>query len=275
LLAACGDASRPFMGAPGVMASRLARPPPMRVAVVPPSNLQLPAVASNLYAEAVANALQSQEVPAVVAIPRPGDWRLDLGAVRSGTNITPAFSLASPSGPAQGAERMRPIPWDTWRLGRPQMLRDVAAEAAPRIVRLLAGVDAARRHTAPANLNNRPRRVAVTEVTGAPGDGDQALLRLMRTKLAQLGPVVQESPVDADFIVKARVQDRPVNASTRKVKISWQVLNGRGEEIGRLEQQNDVPKGMLDRYWGDVAVVVTDEAAVAVRDVILNETGQR
>ena len=40
-------------------------------------------------------------------------------------------------------------------------------------------------------------------------------------------------------------------------------------------QLNEVPPGTLDRYWGDVAVVVADEAAGGVRDVVQNVSGTR
>lgn len=247
----------------------------MRIVVVPSSETLLSPIANQVYAEAVSAALQNQEIPAVAGAPRPGDWRLALRTVRQGAMVTPVFGLLSPAGREQGAEHVRAVPLEAWRRGQPAMLRDVAKEAAPRVTRLLAAVDAARRQTAPTSLDNRPRRVAVVEVTGAPGDGDVSLLRLMRAKLAQLGPVVQESAAEADFVVKARVTYRPVNARTQHIRIVWLIQNARGEEVGRIEQQNDVPKGTLDRYWGDVAVVVTDEAAVALRDVIMNQAGQR
>jgi hypothetical protein len=48
-----------------------------------------------------------------------------------------------------------------------------------------------------------------------------------------------------------------------------------GHELGRIVQLNDVAPGSLDRYWGDVALVVAQEAAGGVRDVILNQLGTR
>ena len=40
-------------------------------------------------------------------------------------------------------------------------------------------------------------------------------------------------------------------------------------------QLNEVPARSLDRFWGDVAVVVATEAAGGVRDVIINAGGGR
>jgi len=136
-------------------------------------------------------------------------------------------------------------------------------------------VEAARRQSSPASLTNRPQRAAVLEVTGAPGDGNVVLARLLRDKLSELGQVVQESPTGVDFTIKATVAETPVNAKTRRIEIVWLVYNARNEEIGKVVQANDIPAGALDRYWGDVAVIVTDEAAAAIRDMISNQSGRR
>ena len=40
-------------------------------------------------------------------------------------------------------------------------------------------------------------------------------------------------------------------------------------------QLNEVPPGTLDKFWGDVALVVAQEAAGGVKDVILNQAGAR
>ena len=132
-----------------------------------------------------------------------------------------------------------------------------------------------RRQSDPRSLANRPERAAVTEVTGAPGDGNIMLLRLMRDKLSARGQVVQESTVGVDFTIKAVVNETPINARTRRIEIVWLVHNARNEEVGKIVQANDIPAGTLDRHWGDVAVVVTEEAAIAIRDMISTQTNRR
>lgn len=270
LLAGCVDLPRPFQGAPGATAMRLAQPPPARIAVIPGAAADLAP-----YALAVAAALQDQEVPAVADAARPGDWRLQLSTEQRGGTIILTFSLIDPTGKEQGQEQAAPIPSDAWKPDRPDTLKRVATEAAPRIVTLLARVEAARRQSDPRSLTNRPRRMAVTEVTGAPGDGDIVLARLMRDKLSERGQVIQESTIGVDFIVKAVISDTPVNPKTRRIEIIWRVTNARNEELGKIVQTNDVPAGTLDRYWGDVAVIVTEEAATAIRDMILTQTSGR
>lgn len=275
LLAACGDLPRPYQGAPGATAMRLAQPPAARIAVPPSYSTYLPNVASRPFSLAVATALQEQELPAVAEYARSGDWRLDLRIEQRGGMAIPTFTLVDPGGKEQGTEQASPVPFDTWKQGQSATLKQAAADAAPRITALLQKVEAARRQSDPNSLYNRPARVAVTAVTGAPGDGNTALSRLLRDKLGKLGQVVQESTVGVDFTVTAKVDDIAVNPKTRRIEIYWLVSNARNEEVGKIVQLNEIPAGTLDRYWGDVAVAVTDEAAGAIRDVILTQSGRR
>ncbi len=260
---------RPFQGAPGATAMRLAQPPPARIAVMAEQG------ENGGYARAVTTALQEQEMPAVAEAARPGDWRLRLGTTVNGEATIPTFTLIDPAGKEQGSEQARPIASDAWRQGRPDTFKRSAAEAAPRIATLLARVEAVRRQSDPRSLANRPGRAAVTEVTGAPGDGNAVLLRLMRDKLSERGQMVQESIVGVDFTIQAVVTETPVNAKTRRIEIVWRIHNTRKEEIGKILQANDIPAGTLDRHWGDVAVVVTEEAATAIRDMISNQANRR
>jgi hypothetical protein len=51
------------------------------------------------------------------------------------------------------------------------------------------------------------------------------------------------------------------------------VKTGSGDERGRVIQLNEIPAGTLDKYWGDVAVVVAAEASNGVNNVILRQAG--
>ena len=274
-LTGCGDLPRPFQGAPGATAVRLAQPPAARIAIPPPANAALPAAAARPFAAAVAAAAQEQELPAVAEAPRTGDWQLDLRADSNGGMVTPVFTLLDPTGKEQGSEQASPVPLDLWRQAGAETLKKTAAEIAPKLAKLLARVEAVRRQNDPNSLFNRPARVAITEVTGAPGDGNVALARLMREKLGKYGILVQDSTAGVDFTVWAKVNNQAASPTLRRIEIFWLVYNGRGDEIGKIVQLNEVPNGTLDHYWGDVAVVVTDEASSAIRDVILTQSGRR
>jgi hypothetical protein len=260
LLSACGD---------------LPRPPPARLAVPVPDSTQLPGPANKSYAQAVAAALHGQEIPAVAEAAKSGDWRLALTAEQRADTVVPIFTIIDNKGEPKGTEQGDAIPTAIWQQAAPGTMMLTAAEVAPRLAALLARIEALRRQSDPTSLYNRPARVMVATVTGAPGDGNQALSRLLRDKLAALGPLVQESPIGADFTVQCKVDDVPAGPQTRHIEIVWMVFNARNEDVGQIMQLKEVPTGTLDRDWGDLAVVVTNEAAAAIRDVILTQSGRR
>ncbi len=275
-LAGCGDLPQPFLGRPGATAERLSQPPPSRLAVPAPAQSLLPDAGADAWAGAVAEALLAEEIPAVAGgARRRSDWTLALSAEVHGAEVVPSYAVQSPSGEQQGFAEGAPVAIADWAGGNPAVLKAAAAQAAPGIVSLLGRIEAARRQSDPNSLLNRPARVYFTGVTGAPGDGNSSLPAQMRTKLAAMGLVIQDAANGADFTLAGQVQTAPGAKGTLRIELQWIVSDGKGAERGRIVQLNEVPPGTLDRYWGDVAVVVADEAAGGVRDVVLNSTGAR
>jgi len=275
VLAGCGDLPRPFMGAPGATAQRLAQPPPARLAVAAPGDALLDDSAAQALAKALAEALVNEEVPAVSAPARQGDWTLRVAAEARGPMVVPNFTVANPAGEAQGSSEGKPVAASAWAAGNPPTLIGVATDAAPEIAALLTRIEAARRQSDPRSLYNRPAKIWVMDVTGAPGDGNFTLTRLMREQLPQLGEIVQDNPRGVDFTVSGKVVVAEASASTQRVEIQWTVTDAAGTERGRVVQLNEVPKGTLDHYWGEVAMVVVNEASGGVRDVVLEQSGRK
>ncbi len=275
LLAGCGSFPRPFQGNPGATARRLAQPPPARLVVAaPPAALLGDAQAIGLAAD-LATALQQAEVPAVASVDpegkvRPGDWRLAITARLHAADVIPSFVVQNPKGEEQGRLDGAPVPAKAWQDGDPATLSGVAGQAAPAIASLLTAIEAKRQQADPSSLVNRPARVFVPEVTGALGDGNAMLSAQLRRKLPLLGDTVQPTGGGADFTVVGLVKLGPVEGGQQRVEISWTVLDATGAECGKVTQLNQVPAGTLDHYWGDVAVVVTDQAAGGVHEVISN-----
>lgn len=272
-LSACGDLPQPFLGRPGANATRLARPPPSRLTVVPSGNSLLANTEAEKWAASVAKALQDQEVPAASrTASRAREWTLALSAELREGNVTPVYEVKDPAGVSQGLSEGAPIPPALWSAAAAPTLEGAARQAAPGIASLLGRIEAARQQSDPNSLQNRPARIYFTGVTGAPGDGNTSLPRQMRSKLASLGLVVQDTAKDADFTLAGDVVTAPGAGGTLRIELQW-IVNDPGGERGRIVQLNEVPPRSLDRYWGDVAVVVADEAAGGVRDVILNSGG--
>jgi hypothetical protein len=120
----------------------------------------------------------------------------------------------------------------------------------------------------PNSLANRAAKLFGPIVTGAPGDGDTALTRMIRADLADFGPLVQLTPEGADFIVTGKVTVSPLPKDQQQVEIAWTVTWPSGKVVGKVSQLNSVPAGSLDQYWGDVAGAVAQEASGGINAVV-------
>jgi hypothetical protein len=273
-LAGCGGLPRPFEGNPGRTAALLAQPPPARLAVPPPGGADLTDEGAKAFAADLAASLGDLEVPAVAGPAQKGDWQLVSTAELHDAMVVPMFEVDDPDGVSQGVAQGAPVSAAAWAGADRATLRQAAANAAPSLASLLGRIDAARRQSDPNSLVNRPARVLVKEVTGAPGDGDAQLTRQMRLQLPQLGQMVQDTESGADFVVTGHVVVVPVQDNKDRVEIQWVVTDPGGTERGHIVQLNEVPRGTLSGLWGDVALVVAQEAAGGVHDVVLQQSGR-
>jgi hypothetical protein len=257
------------------VARRLAQPPAYRLAVLPPAQALLPEAGAQSFADSLAEALEAAEVPAVSGEPLPLDWRLAVSAETERAGVVLRYALQDADGTALGMMTGAPVPTQEWSQGRPETFRRVAGQAAPGLADLLARVDAERRtgDERAASPGGGPPPVRLLAVQGAPGDGNQSLTQRMREQLGNRGFRVQEEAQGAAFAVQGRVNMAPAGRGLQRVEILWTVSRRDGEELGRVLQMNEVPTGSLNGLWADVALVVAEEAAGGVRDVISNAGG--
>ena len=121
---------------------------------------------------------------------------------------------------------------------------------------------------APAGNRSEIRAVAVTEVRGSPGKGNQELVLAMRRTLAEAGwPVLEEARPDA-FTIVGEVALGPASGGAQRVRVDWTVKMPDGKAIGTIKQANDVPSGSLDKGWGDTAYYATQAAAEGIFQVV-------
>ena len=274
VLASCGDLPLPFRGNPGATARRLATPLTPILAVAPPTDALLPQGGSQDLADQLAETLQEGEVPAMARIPHATDWRLETRARRAGGAVQPVFEIFDPKGESQGSIEGKPVPLSAWYGAAPATLKQVATDAGPRIVAMLTSIRIAREMADPNSLYNRPAKVQVADVTGAPGDGNLALTRQMRDQLVKYGPLLVSSATAADFIVQGEVKLVAIPVKQQRVEVQWIIKTATGDERGRVIQLNEIPAGFLDRFWGDVAYVVAAEAAAGINDVLQRQAGK-
>ena len=268
LLAACGDLPEPFLGNPGATARRLAVPDTPMLVVPPPSNALLPAPDNAGFAELLALGLRDAEIPAQARPPGKNEWRLAVSSRRDGDRVVPRYAVLDPSGREQGSIDGGAIPAPGWTAGAPWVLGPAAKDAVPKVLALMTSIRATRDRAAPNSLMNRAARVYVPDVTGAPGDGNASLTRLIRAGLADFGPLIQTTPDNPDFIVKGDVVVTLLKDGKQQVEITWAVTRPSGVLCGKVSQLNSVPAGSLDHYWGDVAAAVAQEASGGIDTVV-------
>jgi hypothetical protein len=175
--------------------------------------------------------------------------------------LVAVWELHDPSGRSLGerTERLEASAVD-WEQGTDDAVARLAAASADRLAALL-------QDDAPAEAQvGGPTRLLIGGVAGASGDGAQSLPRaiteiLKRQDLA----IVTDPEAKADLVLDADVVVANPKAGKQNVKIVWRVRRKDGAEIGTVGQENDVPAGLLDGAWGDVAYVV----AVSAQDGIM------
>ena len=106
--------------------------------------------------------------------------------------------------------------------------------------------------------------VAMTSVTGSPGNGNRELLGAMRGVMRKAGWPVLTRPRNDALIVTGKVKLAPPAGKTQKVALAWTVRTPDGKVLGTVRQANNVPAGSLDRGWGAAAKMVSQAAAVGI-----------
>jgi hypothetical protein len=124
--------------------------------------------------------------------------------------------------------------------------------------------------TPTANHTSRPgiHAVAVTRVSGSPGNGNDELLKAMRRTLAAAGwDVLARARPDA-LSIHGEVGLAPPGNNTQRVTLKWVVAMPDGRVLGTVQQANQVPAGSLDKGWGQTAALATQAASQGIFAVV-------
>lgn len=274
MLAGCGTLPQPFLGKPGAVGAKLAVPPPPVLIVPPPEDAMLGNQGARLYAKDIAAALVKQDVPSIARPARPYDWQLDATTSINGQMVTPHFKVIGPNKKVYGRSSGTDVPASAWANGDPAVLKAAAEDAAPALAKQLSAINASIQQSNPLSLENRPARVFLSGVTGAPGDGDHALALDVKRDLPKLGIVIVDKAADADFLVGGAVKVKPNGkpAKTDTVELEWTVKTRDGQFIGKVSQLHDLQPSEMTPYWGDVAAAAAQQAALGLKQVITNGT---
>ena len=229
----------------------------------------MPRATAEKLGPAMASALQEHEIAASDKTASIGSYEL-VGRIQEmpgsdGKAALVAFwELRDPSGQRLGerAERLE-APAADWQQGSDDAVARLAAASAAPLAALL-------QDDAPteAEIGGRTR-LQIGGVTGAPGDGGESLAKAITELLKKQDLVITTDPqAKADLVLDADVAISKPRAGKQNVKILWHLRLKDGGEIGTVGQENDVPTGLLDGAWGDVAYMVAVSAQDGIMELV-------
>jgi hypothetical protein len=225
-----------------------------------------PRATAEKLGSAMASALQQREIAASDKTASIGSYEL-VGRIEemppSGDQaaLVAVWELRDASGQSVGerTERFEAGARD-WEEGSDEAVARVAAASADQLAALLQD-DPPTEAEAGGHT-----RLLISSVEGAPGDGGESLPRAITEILKRQDVAIVTDPqAKADLVLDADVVVAKPKAGKQNVKIVWRVRRKDGSEIGTVGQENDVPAGLLDGPWGDVAYMV----AVSAQDGIM------
>ena len=112
-------------------------------------------------------------------------------------------------------------------------------------------------------------RLLIRGVGGAPGDGGESLAKAITEILKKQDlAIITDPQAKADLVLDADVTVAKPKAGKQNVKIVWHVRRKDGGEIGTVGQENEVPTGLLDGAWGDVAYMVAVSAQDGIMELV-------
>lgn len=265
LAAACQPLPHPFADdVPKPGSPMLALPDTAAVAVSP--ILGGPKATAEKLAPAVAAALQDHDIAASDRAIGIASYRLAgrlqaMPPAGDKAAVVVLWELRDAAGKSLGsrAERIEASVQD-WQRGDNEAVRRLAEMSAEQIAAMLQG----KAPVEAADFGQNPRRDRRRR--GASGDGGAALSTAIATLLKKQDLAVLTKPgAAADVRLDATVAIGKPQAGKQHVKIVWVVRRKDGSEIGNVSQENDVPAGLLDGPWGDIAYTI----ALAAQDGVM------
>jgi hypothetical protein len=250
-------------------------PPPNSPLMTPPDSAGVmieavsgaPDKAAHGLAEAMAKALQDNDVPASTDARNSRSYLLQGKATTrdaggGALQVTVAWEMHAPDGTLTGQqEASATLPAAAWSQGG-DGIGDLVGPAAPVLAKLIES-------KAPTPVPNNDPLIAVHPAIGAPGDGGQALATAMSAALRRSQVSLADFPGAApSFIVDVTVAVAPPISGRQKVTIAWSLHRPDGAQVGQVKQENAVDAGSLDKVWGLTAYDAANAAAPGITALI-------
>ncbi len=249
LLAGCGPTPKPFEHEAADDIAFHPKRDKNEVIVATPANM--PGKLAEKLASALALELQSYDIVAAV---QPAQAPLKVAGATSTRDA--GFGL--------GIEIQ--IEW--YLLGN-------GAIQGPAISKTVARTDDPAAQPASATRPKGPTiKVMVSQVVGAPSDGNRQLFSGMRRALGSSRIVVIDKAGADTFIVGATVKLTPIDDQKVQLDISWVLTDPTGKEVGKVDQSNPVPIAATKGSWvgfGDIVAAAAVEGVLELLDKALNK----
>ena len=262
LLAACQPLPHPF--ADDRPRAELLRVPDTASVSVAPVEGKPEAIAAKLGA-ATAGALLKRDIPASAKSAGRSSYQLygkiaEAGRRGGKSVVTVAWRLDDAKGQTVGEQEAKlEAKADEVHSASDAVVARLATLSADAVAPLLT--DQSPVPAAASAKEDRRVQVAVRKVSGAPGDGGTSLTTAISAVLRRQNVAVVDAAAKADLYVEGEVDVAPVKPDKQHVTIVWRVRRADGTEIGKVGLDNDVPRGLLNGAWGDIAYTVAMAAS--------------
>jgi len=265
-LAACQPLPHPFEDSAPPPNSPLMTPPDSAGIVVLPVS-GAPGTTARDLADAMATALQDNDIPAGTSARNRGSYVLQGKATTKGMpdgkmQVTVAWQMSGPDGKPTGQQQASTVMMaSAWQDGGAG-ITNLVTPAAPALAKLIQSNN-------PVPVPGSDPLIAVHKATGAPGDGDQALATAMSAALRHAQLSLADFPgAVPNYIVEVKVAVTPPVSGKQKVSIAWTLQGPNGNQIGQVKQENAVAAGTLDKVWGLTAYDAANAAAPGITALI-------
>ncbi len=111
---------------------------------------------------------------------------------------------------------------------------------------------------------SRGPATVMSNVIGAPGDGNSSLAAAIQGELRKNGVALASTPDAQTYRVEGKVAVAQGKEGKQPIAIDWTVVDPAGKKLGVVSQKNDIPQGSVDGAWGQTATAAAEAAAKGI-----------
>jgi hypothetical protein len=234
-----------------------------------------PAAVAERLSAAVAEALLKRDIPASDKTTGLRSYQLYGRVVesrrqRGNATVSAHWRLYDAKGRTVGEHNAKvDAPAADWESAGAQPIERLAGLSADGLAPLLEEEPTAPTAAAAKETPEAGRmRIAIGQISGAPGDGGKSLAAAVAIVLKRADLAIVEKKAKPDVTIDGEVSIAPAKNDKQHVKIVWRVRRADGAEIGNVGQENDVPRGLLDGPWGDIAYNIATAAGDGLMQIL-------